>query len=666
MTERLPPVNALVLYKGHPARVKAAADKLELDLEGGETQKVRAKDVTLLHPGPLKSLAELRPQTGDIATAWEMLAGATTTLPELADLIYGAFTPPTAWAAWQLVADGLYFRGAVDEIVVCMPGEVAHTQAARAADTAEKQAWHAFLTRVRAGQVAPEDDRYVRDVEALALGRTARSRVLRELGREEAAEVAHQTLLDLGVWTPAVNPHPTRLGVTTSQPDLPAPSLPDEPRRDLTHLPAFAIDDAATETPDDAVSLAPSTHSGCSRLWVHVADPAAVVLPDSPIDLEARARGASLYLPEGTIHMLPPAATPLLALGLAEISPALSFGIDVTEAGEIAGIEITPSWVRVTRLTYEAAAARLNEEPFTSLYHLALACRDRREAAGAFTLELPEVDVKVDPPLGIGPTGFEALAGQVDDARNRLTPALAPKRSAGASEPLVQQNERSFSAQEAEARSVSIIPIPPLPSRVLVENAMILTGEAVARYAIEHDIPMPFATQEPSDSDERPDGASLAAAYAFRRTLKRGQYRSTPSPHYGLGLDAYTQSTSPMRRYLDLVAHQQLRAHLRGEPVLNAEQMLERVGATDAVIGSLRQAERFSDQHWTLVYLLQHPKWQGEGIVVEQRERNSVVMIPELGLEPALRLPGAPALDSAVRLAVSYVDLPRLDARFKV
>ncbi|MCX6029841.1 MAG: RNB domain-containing ribonuclease [Chloroflexi bacterium] len=647
MTERLPPVNALVLYRGHPARVKVAADKLELDLEGGETQKVRPKDVILLHPGPLKSLAELRPQSGDIATAWEMLAGATTTLPELAELIYAAFTPPTAWAAWQLVADGLYFRGAgPDEIIAATPEEVAHTQAARAADVAEKQAWSAFLARVRAGRVVTEDERYVRDVEALALGRTARSRVLRELGREEASEVAHQTLLDLGVWTPDVNPYPTRLGVTTSQPDLPLPPLPDEPRRDLTHLPAFAIDDAATETPDDAVSL------DGGRLWVHVADPATIVPPDSPIDLEARARGASLYLPEGTINMLPPAATPLLALGLSEISPALSFGIDVTDAGEIAGIEIAPSWVRVTRLTYEAAAARLNEEPFASLYRLALTCRDRREAAGAFTLELPEVDVRVDPPLRSGPTGFEALAGQVDDARNRL-------------KPLVQQNEQPSSAQGAEVRCVSIIRVPPLLSRVLVENAMILAGEATARYAIERDIPMPFSTQDPSDSDERPDGSSLAAAYAFRRTLKRSQYRSTPSPHSGLGLDAYTQSTSPMRRYLDLVAHQQLRAYLRGEPVLNAEQILERVGATEAVIGSLRQAERFSDQHWTLVYLLQHPKWQGEGIVVEHRERNSIVLIPALGLEPSLRLSGDPSLNSAVRLAVSHVDLPRLDARFK-
>jgi exoribonuclease-2 len=195
---------------------------------------------------------------------------------------------------------------------------------------------------------------------------------------------------------------------------------------------------------------------------------------------------------------------------------------------------------------------------------------------------------------------------------------------------------------------------------------MILAGEAVARFAIERGIPMPFATQEPPDTDERPDGTSLAATFSFRRRLKRSQYRSVPAPHSGLGLAAYTQATSPMRRYLDLVAHQQLRAYLAGKPLLTAEQILERVGATEAAATAVRQAEHLSDQHWTLVYLIQNPKWHGEGLVVERRERNSVVLIPTLGLEPSLYLPGDPPLDSTVRLAVSHVDLPRLDVRFRV
>ena len=72
-----------------------------------------------------------------------------------------------------------------------------------------------------------------------------------------------------------------------------------EPRRDLTHLPAFAIDDEENQDPDDAVSL------DGERLWVHVADVAALVAPDSEADLEARGRGANLYLPERIVNMLP-------------------------------------------------------------------------------------------------------------------------------------------------------------------------------------------------------------------------------------------------------------------------------------------------------------------------------------------------------------------------
>ena len=627
---------SLVLYKLRPARVARLGEKIELETEEGEGPKVRPKDVILLHPGPIRSLAEaLRPQQGEVEIAWEMLAGGTTTLAELAELAFGAYTPATAWAAWQLVADGLYFRGAPDAVAACTAEEVARTRAARAAEAAEKQAWSRFLAFVRSRGAessespagarggspapAPEDDRFLREVEALALGRAARSRVLRELVREETPEAAHALLLELGYWTPAVNPYPARFQVNTAQPDLPLPPLADEPRRDLTHLPAFAIDDATTETPDDALSFEDG------RLWVHVADAAALVAPDSPLDLEARGRGASLYLPEGTVHMLPPAATPLLGLGLQEISPALSIGLDVDEEGRLIRTEIVPSRVRVVRLTYEEATARLDEAPFAALYALARAYRNRRRRAGAVEIKLPEVDVRV-------------IDGRA-----------------------------------------SVTPVPALAARTLVENAMILAGEAVARFALEHEIPMPFSTQEPpdepigegrehdtGDTGDEEAARSLAAMFALRKTMKRSQYRVTPGPHSGLGLAAYTQATSPMRRYLDLVAHQQLRAYLRGGRLLTAEEILERVGATEAVIGNLRQAANLSDQHWTLVYLMQNAPWRGEGVLVERRDRNSIVLIPALGLEPHLPVPDNLPLDSVLRLKATHVDLPRLDVRFRI
>ena len=165
-----PRQDSLVLYKNRPARVAQLGDKLEIRLEDGKSLKVRPKDVSLLHPGPLRSLAELKPQTGEIATAWELLAGETTTLPELADLIYEVYTPATAWATWELIDEGLYFRGTPEAVEVREAEAVEAERTARAAKAAEKEAWAAFIERVGRREVRPEDERYLTEVEQLALG----------------------------------------------------------------------------------------------------------------------------------------------------------------------------------------------------------------------------------------------------------------------------------------------------------------------------------------------------------------------------------------------------------------------------------------------------------------------------------------------------------------
>ena len=89
---------------------------------------------------------------------------------------------------------------------------------------------------------------------------------MRRLDRPQTREAAHAFLLEVGHWTPGDNPYPARLGAPTTQPAFPVGPLPDEPRRDLTHLVALAIDDAGSSDPDDALSLADGV------LWVHVAD----------------------------------------------------------------------------------------------------------------------------------------------------------------------------------------------------------------------------------------------------------------------------------------------------------------------------------------------------------------------------------------------------------
>jgi exoribonuclease-2 len=604
MSDLLTSPQSLVLYKNRPARVLQTGERLEIEVEGGKPLKVRAKDITLLHPGPIDSLGDLQPQEGDIETAWELLAGSTTNLAELTELAYGNYTPAAAWDAWQLVSDGLYFRGTPDVIEARTEDDVQRERAARAARAAEKQAWEAFLDRLRTGETAPEDERYLKELDDRALGTRPDSRILRELGRSDRPEQAHALLLKLNRWDYRVNPYPQRASMITSPPAVELPSLPDENRRDLTQLPAFAIDDEGNRDPDDALSLEGS------RLWVHVADVAALVTPDSPADLEARARGANLYLPERTVTMLPLEATRQLGLGLADVSPALSFGLDLSDDGTLQDVEIVPSWVRVTRLTYAEVNNRLAEEPFREFYRLAQMSEERRRENDAVFIELPEIKISV------------------------------------------------------EDGQVSIQPLPPLPSRMLVTEAMVMAGEAVARFAVERGLPFPFTTQVPPDSYERPE--SLADMFAIRRTLKRSQQTSMPAPHAGLGLDVYARATSPLRRYLDLVVHQQLRAYLRGEETLGEQDVLERVGAAEAVTGSARLAERQARRHWTLVYLLQHPEWRGEGVVVERRGARSTVLIPALSLEVQMPLGEDIPLDTTVSLISTGVNLTELEASFRI
>jgi exoribonuclease-2 len=212
---------------------------------------VRPKDVVLLHPGPVKELADLRKAPdGEIKTAWELLAGERTTLAELAELAFGTFTPAAAWAIWQLMDDGLYFSGVPEAVRVHTAEAVAAEQANREAKAAEARAWQAFVRRVESGRYAEEDQRYLQEVEEMAWGQSTQSRVLAALGHGETPQNAHQLLLNLGYWDETDNPYPRRAGLPTRPPGISLPPLPEEPRRDLTHLVALAIDDEGSSDPD--------------------------------------------------------------------------------------------------------------------------------------------------------------------------------------------------------------------------------------------------------------------------------------------------------------------------------------------------------------------------------------------------------------------------------
>ena len=198
----------------------------------------------------------------------------------------------------------------------------------------------------------------------------------------------------------------------------------------------------------------------------------------------------------------------------------------------------------------------------------------------------------------------------------------------------------------------------------MVADAMMMAGEAVARYALTHQLAIPFATQPPPEKQERPEG--IAASFAFRRQLKPSRLSTQEAPHSGLGLECYTRVTSPLRRYADLVTHQQLRAHLLGHETLSLESVSERIAAAEAVSGAVRRAERLSNTHWKMVYLQANRQWRGSAVVAEVRDNRATLIIPALALETRLRLSGEVALDSEVEVEVREVDLADLTARFRL
>jgi exoribonuclease-2 len=131
-------------------------------------------------------------------------------------------------------------------------------------------------------------------------------------------------------------------------------------------------------------------------------------------------------------------------------------------------------------------------------------------------------------------------------------------------------------------------------ARGVVEECMLIAGQVAARYARDHKIPFLFRAQvsairavaglKQSSTDgttsgqgreQGKGGEEVYAAVARELTLQMQQLQGMPpaytipshAPHYGLGLAGYAQITSPIRRYSDLLLHQQLRASLSGTPM---------------------------------------------------------------------------------------------------
>jgi exoribonuclease-2 len=596
--------NNLVLYKSSAARIIDISHKIEIELDSKKRVKVRNKDITLLHPGPIESFSELKPINGEIEEVCKTFSGESVTLPELAELIYAEYTVSSSWATYKLLQDELYFYGTPEKIHIRTKDDLEKEIQSRKQKNEEQVKWEEFINRIRNNKIHEDDKNKCNSLRDFAYGREKKNTILKELSIQQTPENAHRLLIKLKIWDETVNPYIKRLKFTipTHFPDI--PEIEKEKRLDLTYLEAFAIDDEGNKDPDDAISI------DGNKIWVHIADVASLVTPDSPLDNHAQAMCANLYLPEKTVKMLPEKITSLFGLGLKEISSALSFGMTLDDDGQLNDIEIVPTLIKVTRLTYQQAEHKLQSSPLKKIYNLIQKYQNYRRSRNCVFLTFPEVKIKV----------YENI--------------------------------------------VSINQLPDLRSRQLVTESMVMAGEASARFAYKRKIPFPYVSQPPPETIDHPK--DLAAMFAYRKLLKPGETHTLPAPHSGLGLKMYSRSTSPLRRYIDLIAHQQLRAYINNKQLMDDQTIVNRVGSYEALIGNINKLERLSNLHWTLVYLHQNPTWQGRGIVVDIKDRFAVIIIPELGMETRMAINRNLSLNNVFTLKVTSIDIPSLSTHFQV
>ena len=429
----------LVEFRLHGDRQLAVVQGAEgkknllLTVASGQTHSIHPRQITYVVPGEgykpegiagFWQKVESAVDPDSLEIAWEFLLEDNQAVepPELADILFSSTEPSSVYAAYRMLcADRLYFKQkgeAFEPRSQAQVEELKHQIEVTERKQREKAEFAERLQQAlaqRGGVVwTPSDRLRLESLERFALygeeasDKTKAIALLEQLQRGIGADVAFQTLVDLGLWgihenlelrrsqAPRKFPHLLK-DVVQQLLDSPPEDIND--RHDLTHLHTYTIDDPSTREIDDALSIE-FLEDGRLRLWIHIADPTRWVLPGSELDIEARKRVTTIYLPELTIPMFPLelAAGPM-SLRQGEISSALSFGVVLDEVGAIEDVDICPSTIKVSyRLTYEDADEMLEMGVEKELTALATAAQLRyrwRIDRGAIDIGLPDQDIKV-------------------------------------------------------------------------------------------------------------------------------------------------------------------------------------------------------------------------------------------------------------------------------
>ncbi len=337
----------------------------------------------------------------------------------------------------------------------------------------------------------------------------------------------------------------------------PASLVANNQHRDLTDLPFVTMDGADAKDFDDAVyAEIPENKAENAILYVAIADVSYYVLPNCAIDLEAKRRGNSIYLPDKVVPMLPEKlSNNLCSLRAGELRPVMVARISIDQYGNLGDCDFFRAFIKsVARLTYEQAEEYLNlsvanvENKFlkshiTALESIYVRLKNKRDKRGAIDLERSEYKIAFN-------ADFVPIA--------------------------VTQQTR-------------------LTSHKMIEEMMIAANVAVANFLQNHHAPCVFRVHESPSPIKAEELRLTAVKFGLKMPKKMGKkpmdyrqlllrargqdyypllteatlraqsqavYAVENIGHFGLALERYCHFTSPIRRYSDLCVHRALNALL--------------------------------------------------------------------------------------------------------
>lgn len=385
--------------------------------------------------------------------------------------------------------------------------------------------------------------------------------------------------------------------------EFPAVDVP-EPPSDLPRaaVQAFSLDDATTTEIDDAFSVT-WLDERTARVGIHIAAPALAIAPGAPIDVVARERLSTAYMPGTKVTMLPSSVIERFTLAEGKARPAVSLYVDVDRNSfEIRDTD--------TRLEDVPIAANLRHHDVDVL--------NEQFAAGAhggdgqFVAELWFLygfARALETERGKGPTvtgDRVEYSFYVEDDRVRIEP-----RKRGA------------------------------PLDVLVAELMILANSSWGRLL-----------------DER----GTAAIYRAQSPGARVRMTTAAAEHQGLGVSHYAWSTSPLRRYVDLVNQWQLCAVLQGVPppfAPGSAALLSALRDFEVTYAAYDEFQRHMEHYWCLRWLVQEKVSLARTTVV----RDNLVRFADLPLY--VRVPSLPDLEPGDEAMVEVEEVDLIDTQVR-